>query len=69
MSGFSAATDQMIEHFDAALTKFEAEVRSGTAPIHIVSKNERGTGGGGALGAGFIGLLLLAVARRAASQA
>lgn len=68
VNAFSAATDQMIEHFDAALTKFEADVRSGTAPIRIVSKNERGTGGGGALGAGFIGLLLLAVARRAASQ-
>ncbi len=70
ITGFSAATDQMIEHFDAALSKFEADVRSGTAPVHIMSKNERtnGGGGGGALGAGFIGLLFLAVARRAASQ-
>jgi rhombotail lipoprotein len=71
ITGFSAATDQMIEHFDAALTKFEADVRSGTAPIRVVSKNapgNAGVGGGGALGAGFIALLILAVARRAASQ-
>jgi hypothetical protein len=69
ITGFSAATDQMIEHFDAALSKFEADVRSGTAPIRVVSKNATGNaGGGGALSAGFIGLLLLAVARRAASQ-
>ncbi|MGC1459767.1 MAG: rhombotarget lipoprotein [Steroidobacteraceae bacterium] len=69
ITGFDAATDQMIEHFDAALSKFEADVRSGTAPIRVVSKNATGApGGGGALGGGFIGLLLLAVARRAASQ-
>jgi hypothetical protein len=55
----------------AELNKFEADVRSGTAPIRVVSKNAPGTagaGGGGALGAGFIGLLLLTVARRVASQ-
>ncbi len=69
ITGFDAATDQMIEHFDAALAKFEADVRSGTAPIRVVSKNTVGNpGGGGALGGGFIGLLLLAVARRAAAQ-
>jgi rhombotail lipoprotein len=69
ITGFDAATEQMIGHFDAALTKFEAYVRSGTAPVRVVSKNAAGnSGGGGAFGAGFIGLLLLAVARRAASQ-
>lgn len=69
ITGFNAATDQMIGHFDAALTKFETDVRSGTAPIRVVSKNAAGNpGGGGALGGGFLGLLLLAVARRAASR-
>jgi rhombotail lipoprotein len=69
ITGFNAATDQMIEHFDAALSKFEADVRSGTAPIRVVSNNAAGNpGGGGALGGGFIGLLLLAVARRVISQ-
>jgi hypothetical protein len=69
ITGFTAATAQMIEHFDAVLAKFESDVRSGTAPIHIVSNNAAGgPGGGGALGGGFVGLLLLAVARRAASK-
>jgi rhombotail lipoprotein len=69
ITGFNAATDQMIEHFDAALTKFEADVRSGTAPVRVVSKNATGNpGGGGALGGGFIGLLLLALARRVVAQ-
>ncbi len=69
ITGFNAATDQMIEHFDAALLKFEADVRSGTAPIRIVSKNAAGGhGGGGALGSGIIGLLLLVLVRRTASQ-
>jgi hypothetical protein len=67
LSGFSAATDQMIDHFDAALTRFEADVRSGKAPIRIESKNARdGAGGGGAIDAAFIGLLLLTLALRAA---
>jgi rhombotail lipoprotein len=70
ITGFDAATAQMIEHFDAALTKFEADVRSGTAPIRIVSKNAADhPGGGGALGGGFIALLLLALVRRAAFRA
>jgi rhombotail lipoprotein len=69
--GFSAATDQMIGHFDAALLKFEADVRSGTAPVRVVSKNAVGGsgGGGGAIDDAFIGLLLAALAIRAASQA
>jgi rhombotail lipoprotein len=66
ISGFSAATDQMIDHFDAALLKFEADVRSGKAPIRVESKNAAGgSGGGGAIDAAFIGLLLAALALRA----
>ncbi|HME40877.1 MAG TPA: rhombotarget lipoprotein [Steroidobacteraceae bacterium] len=44
--GFTAATRQMIDHFDAALTAFEAQVRDGKANVHVVS-NQRGSGGGG----------------------
>jgi len=44
--GFTAATKQMIEHFDTALTAFEADVHDGKANVRIVS-NQRGTGGGG----------------------
>jgi rhombotail lipoprotein len=70
VTGFSAATDQMIDHFDAALSKFEADVRSGTASVRVVSKNAAagGRGGGGALDATFIGLLLLMLVRRSVSQ-
>ncbi|HTB67110.1 MAG TPA: rhombotarget lipoprotein [Steroidobacteraceae bacterium] len=70
VAGFSAATDQMIDHFDAALTKFEADVRSGTAPIRVVSKNAGGSGGGGggAIDAVCIAALLVALAQRAAAQ-
>jgi rhombotail lipoprotein len=57
--GFAAAGDQMIEHFDAALTAFESEVRAGTANVRVVSQN--GSGGGGAFGLAEL-LMLLAVA-------
>jgi len=68
--GYDAATDQMIEHFDTALTKFEADVRSGKASVQVVRKNraERpgdGTsGGGGALSWPLILALLAMVAFR-----
>jgi len=45
---FSAATDQMIDHFDTALTQFEADVRAGKANVQIVHKNgAAGAAGGG----------------------
>ena len=46
--GFTAATQQMIEHFDTALTAFETEVHEGRANVRVVS-NKNGSGGGGAL--------------------
>jgi rhombotail lipoprotein len=59
--GFSGATDQLIENFDAALTKFESDVRAGKAEVRVVSKSRAGTspggggsGGGGALGTGWL---------------
>jgi rhombotail lipoprotein len=64
--GFSAATDQMIEHFDDALTKFEADVKSGAAPVRVVSRNEPGhAGGGGALDGWFLAVLLVLAGRAA----
>jgi rhombotail lipoprotein len=70
ITGFSAATNLMIDHFDHELSRFEADVKSGTAPVRVLSKNtgDNVRGGGGALGGSCIGLLLLAVVRRAASQ-
>jgi rhombotail lipoprotein len=44
VAGFSAAADQMIGHFDGALTEFEAQVRAGRAKVHIVHRD--GSGGG-----------------------
>jgi rhombotail lipoprotein len=66
--GFSASTDQMIEHFDVSLTKFEADVRSGRANVQVVRKNESGrsggTGGGGTLGWSTVLALLMLVTLR-----
>jgi rhombotail lipoprotein len=61
--GFTGATLQMIEHFDAAPTRFEGDVRNGTANVRVVS-NRGGAGGGGSLeGLALIPLLLLAALR------
>jgi rhombotail lipoprotein len=66
-AGYGTATDQMIDHFDAALTKFEADVRSGKAAVQLVRKNDSGhAGGGGALGWPVLALLMLVTFRRAA---
>jgi rhombotail lipoprotein len=53
---FSSATDQLIGNFDAALTRFESDVRAGKANVRVVSKSgSSGTsGGGGALGLGWV---------------
>jgi len=65
VDGYDAAADQMIEHFDAALTKFEADVRSGNAAVKVVRKNDAGrSGGGGALSWPFILALLALVTFR-----
>jgi rhombotail lipoprotein len=69
-AGYTAATEQMIEHFDVALTKFEGDVRSGKAAVRVIHKNEPAhSGGGGALGWPSILALLMLVTfgRRARS--
>lgn len=65
--GYDAATREMIEHFDAALTKFEADVRSGKAAVQVVHKNDTvksGGDGGGALNWPLILVLLAALGIR-----
>jgi len=39
----------MIEHFDSALTAFEADVREGKANVKVVSNNGKPTAGGGSM--------------------
>jgi rhombotail lipoprotein len=63
-SGFSAASDQMIEHFDAALSAFEAEVRAGRANVRVVHRGGGAGGGGGALSWPWLAALLGFVAAR-----
>jgi rhombotail lipoprotein len=53
VDGFTAATTQMIEHFDSALTRFEADVRAGKGNVRVITRSENnragsGSGGGGA---------------------
>jgi rhombotail lipoprotein len=66
--GFDAATSQMIEHFDGALTAFEADVREGKANVKVVSNNGRPTSGGGSIGWLFLLALLPLTIRRYAAR-
>ena len=68
VQGFSAATDQMIDHFDVALTRFESDVRAGHANVRVVHKSSetgQSRGGGGALSWTCVTLLALLVVARA----
>ena len=70
-ASFATATTQMIDNFDVALTKFEADVRAGKANIRVAKRESGGRsgGGGGSFAPLSLGLLaLLAVARRRAMQ-
>ena len=60
-AAFSAASEQMIQHFDTALTAFEAQVRAGHADVHIVRKD--GSGGGAFSWPWLLALLPVAAAR------
>ena len=55
--GFSAATNQMIGHFDAALDRLAAQVRAGTAQVRVIQRNDSSSSGGG--GFGWLDLVLL----------
>jgi rhombotail lipoprotein len=64
--GYDAAAEQMIQHFDAALVTFEADVRSGKAPVRVVRKNDAGhSSGGGALDWPLLALLMIITLHRA----
>lgn len=67
-AGFSAASDQMIEHFDSALSAFEAEVRAGRANVHVVRRSATGTGGAGALTWPWLVVLVVLVVARVRSS-
>jgi len=60
--GMVRAGDQMIEHFDLALTQFEENVRNGTARVKVSKRERSSIGGGGSLGYAWTvaGTLLLA---------
>jgi rhombotail lipoprotein len=45
--GFDRATDQLIDHFDTALTQFEADVREGKANVKVIDHDGRTVSGGG----------------------
>ncbi|HEU4529776.1 MAG TPA: rhombotarget lipoprotein [Steroidobacteraceae bacterium] len=61
---FSAASDQMIEHFDAALAQFEDNVRSGKASVKVTRRDGGGGGGGGSMDVMLIVAALGLVAAR-----
>jgi rhombotail lipoprotein len=66
--GFTAATQQMIDHFDSALTAFESDVREGKANVKVVSNHGKpsyGGGGGGSLDWPAL-LFLIPIAARSA---
>jgi rhombotail lipoprotein len=69
-ASFDTATTQMIDNFDLALTKFEADVRAGKANVRVARRDGGGRSGGGGGSFGLLslgGLLLLFVTRRRAS--
>ena len=59
---FAAATQQMIDHFDSALTAFESQVRDGTANVKVVSNHGKPASGGGGSIDGFAFLFLVPLA-------
>jgi rhombotail lipoprotein len=62
-AGFANATTQMIDNFDVALTKFEADVRAGKANVRVAKRESgRAGGGGGSFGPLALGVLLALLA-------
>ncbi len=72
--GFDAAAAQMIEHFDQALIAFETAVHEGKANVKVVSREPKGSSGGGGTAldatdiAGLLVLLMLGVVMRRPSR-
>lgn len=64
-ASFATATGQMIDNFDLALTKFEADVRAGKANVRVARRDGGGrAGGGGSFAPLALGLMLIFVAAR-----
>jgi rhombotail lipoprotein len=61
---FNAATGHLMDNFDAALTKFEADVRSGKANVRVTQRSPHPAtqGGGSSAWPDVLFLMLLAVA-------
>jgi rhombotail lipoprotein len=57
--GFDRATDQLIDHFDTALTQFEADVREGKAHVNVTDREGRAVSGGGGGSLDWISLAAL----------
>jgi rhombotail lipoprotein len=69
-ASFDTATTQMIDNFDLALTKFEADVRAGKANVRVAKRESGGRSGGGGGSFGLLslcGLLLLFATRHRAT--
>jgi rhombotail lipoprotein len=66
--GFNAATQQMIDHFDSALTAFESDVREGKANVKVVSNHGKPSFGGGGAVDWLALLFLMAVATTKCTQ-
>jgi rhombotail lipoprotein len=68
-ASFGNATTQMIDNFDLALTKFEADVRAGKANVRVAKRESHGGvsgagGGGGSFGPLALGVLLILLGAR-----
>jgi len=64
-ASFASATTQMIDNFDLALTKFEADVRAGKANVRVAQRaSTPGRGGGGSFGPSALGVLMILLAAR-----
>jgi len=65
-ASFASATTQMIDNFDLALTKFEADVRAGKANVRVAKRESgsRSAGGGGSFGPLALAVLLILLAAR-----
>jgi rhombotail lipoprotein len=69
-ASFDAAANQLLVHFDQALTQFEADVRAGKANVRVTRREgaARSTGGGGSLDwLAMVGLLAIGMLRAVVS--
>jgi len=63
-ASFANATTQMMDNFDLALTRFEADVRAGKANVRVAQRESSGARGGGGFGPLALGVLLILLAAR-----